>query len=158
MADDDTLLESYGASSAEELSAPISRLEDKWKLVPAFLRVRGLVKQHIQSFDHFIEKELKLILAANSEIRSDVRVTVNQGVLWGAGCYRAVFRWRLLVLALLLLVGLLLNARCRRRCRLTPQHNPNFFLKYLDIRVGMPKIDEGLSEVAGANCIVHPLP
>ncbi len=30
--------------------------EDKWHLVPAFLRVRGLVRQHIDSFDHFIER------------------------------------------------------------------------------------------------------
>ena len=75
----DTLLESYGATTTEELSAPISRLEDKWKLIPAFLRVRGLVKQHIQSFDYFIEKELKQILAANSEIRSDVRASRAAG-------------------------------------------------------------------------------
>ncbi len=71
--DEEALLEAYGASTAAELSAPIPRLEDKWKLIPAFLRVRGLVMQHIRSFDHFIERELKEILAANNEIRSDVR-------------------------------------------------------------------------------------
>jgi DNA-directed RNA polymerase III subunit RPC2 len=56
----------------EELRAPVSRVEDKWKLVPAYLQVRGLVKQHIESFDNFIERELKSILLANNEIRSEV--------------------------------------------------------------------------------------
>jgi DNA-directed RNA polymerase beta subunit len=79
-ADTSTLRETFGATSVDELSAPIARLEDKWKLVPAFLRARGLVKQHIQSFDHFIEKELKAILAANSEIRSDVRCCLTTAI------------------------------------------------------------------------------
>ncbi len=50
----------------------MNRLEDKWKLVPAFLRVRGLVRQHIDSFDHFIERDLKAIVAANCKIVSSV--------------------------------------------------------------------------------------
>jgi DNA-directed RNA polymerase III subunit RPC2 len=29
------------------------------------------------------------------------------------------------------------------------QHNPNFFLKYMDIRVGPPQIDEGMVESKG---------
>ena len=70
---DEETLRAYGATSVKELSAPVSRLEDKWKLIPAFVQVRGLVKQHIASFDHFINVELKKILAANREIRSDVR-------------------------------------------------------------------------------------
>lgn len=69
---DDEALAAWGASSKSELSAPIHRLSDKWKLVPAFLKVRGLVKQHIASFDHFVNVELRKILAANAEIRSDV--------------------------------------------------------------------------------------
>lgn len=28
----------------EEVNKPISKIDDKWKLVPAFLRLRGLVK------------------------------------------------------------------------------------------------------------------
>ena len=27
-------------------------LQDKWLLLPAFLKVKGLVKQHLESFDH----------------------------------------------------------------------------------------------------------
>lgn len=33
-------------------------LEEKWKLVPAFLKNKGLVKQHIDSFDYFIKVEV----------------------------------------------------------------------------------------------------
>lgn len=28
----------------KELNTPLKKVEDKWKLVPAFLRLRGLVK------------------------------------------------------------------------------------------------------------------
>jgi DNA-directed RNA polymerase beta subunit len=86
---EDPTLAAFGATSVRELGAPIPRLEDKWKLIPAFLRVRGLVMQHVRSFDHFIERELKQILAANSEIRSDVRVGAGARCAYGtahAGC------------------------------------------------------------------------
>jgi DNA-directed RNA polymerase III subunit RPC2 len=39
--------------------------QDKWELLPAFLKVKGLVKQHIDSFNYFIEVELKKIMKAN---------------------------------------------------------------------------------------------
>lgn len=72
-----------GSSSEEEgnefhelyneakLSQPIKKLEDKWKLVPAFLRLRGLVKQHIDSFNHFLNVGIKEIIRANSMMTSD---------------------------------------------------------------------------------------
>jgi DNA-directed RNA polymerase III subunit RPC2 len=75
---DEATLQAYGASSVQELSAPVKALDEKWKLIPAFQRVRGLVKQHIASFDQFVNQELKKILAANAEIRSDVRLAI-----WG---------------------------------------------------------------------------
>ena len=46
--------------------------KDKWNLLPAFLKVKGLVKQHISSFNFFVEVELKKILKANAKVRSDV--------------------------------------------------------------------------------------
>jgi DNA-directed RNA polymerase III subunit RPC2 len=64
-----------GADSAwladERLDKPA---KDKWRLLPEFLKVRGLVKQHIDSYDNFINSEIKKIVAAegNNEIRSDV--------------------------------------------------------------------------------------
>ncbi len=80
--------------AAKNLNAPIPSVDDKWKLVPAFLKVRGLVKQHIDSYNFFIEREIKQIMEANQKVTCDA--------------------------------------------------DPNFFLKYTDIRVGMPSVEEDL--------------
>ena len=45
-------------------------MADKWKLIPEFLKVRGLVKQHIDSYNYFVDHEIKEIMQANNEIRS----------------------------------------------------------------------------------------
>lgn len=45
--------------------------QEKWKLVPAFLRVKGLVKQHIDSFNYFINVEIKKIVEANNKVTCD---------------------------------------------------------------------------------------
>ena len=58
----------YGKS----LTDPIDTAQDKWNLLPAFLKVKGLVKQHISSFNYFLEVELKKIVRANRTILSDV--------------------------------------------------------------------------------------
>lgn len=47
-------------------------LQDKWKLVPAFLQVKGLVKQHIDSFNYFVNVDIKNIVNANDKVLSDV--------------------------------------------------------------------------------------
>ncbi|VDN05801.1 unnamed protein product [Thelazia callipaeda] len=75
----------------------VRAVKDKWELVPAFLRVRGLVKQHIASYDYFVNTDIKKILQANNKITSDA--------------------------------------------------NPSFYLKYLDIRVGMPASEEGFNQI-----------
>ncbi|KZS95369.1 beta and beta-prime subunits of DNA dependent RNA-polymerase [Sistotremastrum niveocremeum HHB9708] len=54
------------------LNDPIPTVEDKWLLLPAFLKVKGLVKQHIDSFNHFVDVDLQKILKANNKITSDV--------------------------------------------------------------------------------------
>ncbi|KAF2840277.1 DNA-directed rna polymeras-like protein III subunit [Patellaria atrata CBS 101060] len=66
----DALLEPfyYGKS----LTDPIDTARDKWNLLPAFLKVKGLVKQHIDSFNYFVDVELKNIVKANQYVRSDV--------------------------------------------------------------------------------------
>ncbi|KAI9019745.1 hypothetical protein DFJ74DRAFT_674222 [Hyaloraphidium curvatum] len=56
----------------KRLTDPIDTAEDKWRLVPAFLKVRGLVKQHIDSFNYFVETDIKKIVEANNMVRSDV--------------------------------------------------------------------------------------
>lgn len=66
----DALLEPFYHSKS--LTDPIRTAEDKWNLLPAFLKVKGLVKQHIDSFNHFVDHELKNIVKANEMVRSDV--------------------------------------------------------------------------------------
>lgn len=80
-----------------KLSAPVKTIEEKWKLLPAFLKTKGLVKQHIDSYNYFINVEIKKILKANDKILSDA--------------------------------------------------DPNFYLKYLNIYVGMPNVQESLGIV-----------
>lgn len=52
--------------------APIDSSQDKWNLLPAFLKNKGLVKQHIDSFNHFVNVELKKIVKAEPVITSDI--------------------------------------------------------------------------------------
>ncbi|KAF8317899.1 beta and beta-prime subunits of DNA dependent RNA-polymerase [Clavulina sp. PMI_390] len=72
-----------------KLNDPIKTVEEKWQLLPAFLSTKGLVKQHIDSFNYFVDVELKKIVQANNKITSDL--------------------------------------------------DPNFFLKYTNVRVGQPQ-------------------
>jgi len=78
----------------DELSKPIKSVEEKWKLLPHFLRMRGLMRQHIDSFNNFLKVEIKNIVAArsNHEVRSDA--------------------------------------------------DPKFYLRYTDIYVGEPNVEE----------------
>ncbi|KAI9815704.1 MAG: DNA-directed RNA polymerase III core subunit ret1 [Pycnora praestabilis] len=66
----DALLEPVYAGKS--LTDPINTAKDKWNLLPAFLKVKGLVKQHIDSFNFFVEVELKKIVQANRRVLSDV--------------------------------------------------------------------------------------
>lgn len=50
----------------------ITLLQDKWNLLPAFLKVKGLVKQHIDSYNFFIDHEIQSIVNANKRVTSDV--------------------------------------------------------------------------------------
>lgn len=47
-------------------------VEHKSHLLKAYLKNNGLVKPHIESYNYFVETELKNIIAANSTIKSDV--------------------------------------------------------------------------------------
>ena len=70
-------------------------LPDKGLLLPAFLQLKGLVRQHIDNYDYFLNVGIKKILQANNKIISDA--------------------------------------------------DTGFYLKYLDIRVGEPDIEETYS-------------
>ncbi|CAH0557616.1 unnamed protein product [Brassicogethes aeneus] len=74
---------------------PIKEIEEKWKLVPAFLKVKGLVKQHIDSFNYFINVEIKKIVEANNKVTCDA--------------------------------------------------DPLFYIKYTNVYVGTPDVDEGFN-------------
>ncbi|KAG1791027.1 uncharacterized protein HD556DRAFT_1433056 [Suillus plorans] len=54
------------------LADPIKRVEDKWLLLPAFLKIKGLVKQHIDSFNYFVDVDIKNIVRGNNKVTSDV--------------------------------------------------------------------------------------
>lgn len=62
----------YG-SIRTPLDAPIGALKDKWRVLPHFLQVRSLMRQHIDSFDYFVNTEMKEIVQSPSacEIRSE---------------------------------------------------------------------------------------
>ena len=40
-------------------------------LLPSYLQTKALIKQHTSSFNYFINKQIKLIMTANSKIDSD---------------------------------------------------------------------------------------
>lgn len=64
----DELLGMHGLDKGK-LEAPVKELKDKYELLPAFLRVRGLVRQHIDSFNYFINQEMRKIIRAKGNER-----------------------------------------------------------------------------------------
>ncbi|XP_065867550.1 DNA-directed RNA polymerase III subunit 2 [Euphorbia lathyris] len=60
----------------QNLTAPIKSAVDKFQLIPEFLKVRGLVKQHLDSFNYFVNIGIKKIVRANDRIVS----TVDPGI------------------------------------------------------------------------------
>lgn len=61
----------YGLDAAKQEKG-LRAIQDKWELLPAFLKVKGLVKQHLDSFNYFVNVDIKAILAANAYVISDV--------------------------------------------------------------------------------------
>ena len=43
----------------------VLHFQEKWKLLPAFLKVKGLVRQHIDSFNYFINVEVIFVKYAD---------------------------------------------------------------------------------------------
>ncbi|CAA0827404.1 nuclear RNA polymerase C2 [Striga hermonthica] len=56
----------------QALSAPVKTAVEKFQLVPEFLKVRGLVKQHLDSFNYFVRTQIKKIVQANDLITSKI--------------------------------------------------------------------------------------
>mmetsp|Transcript_6859 Transcript_6859/g.25298 ORF Transcript_6859/g.25298 Transcript_6859/m.25298 type:complete len:1170 (+) Transcript_6859:151-3660(+) len=88
------------------INTPIKNAQDKSELLPAFLKVRGLVKQHIDSFNYLINVEIKKIIHA----KANEKVTCDT--------------------------------------------DPNFYLKYTDIYVGRPCVEEDyiLEDITPQQC------
>ncbi|KAG2492788.1 hypothetical protein HYH03_008949 [Edaphochlamys debaryana] len=84
-------------SDPTKLTEPIKTVQDKFALLPAFLKVRGLVKQHLDSFNYLLNAELRKIVAANEKVTCDT--------------------------------------------------DPNFYLRYTNIYVGGPSVDEDMVQV-----------
>ena len=61
----------------KKLTSPIKTVEDKYELLPAFLKVRGLVKQHIDSFNYFIDHEIKKIVQAKGNEKLTIDADPN---------------------------------------------------------------------------------
>ncbi|KAF5811432.1 putative DNA-directed RNA polymerase [Helianthus annuus] len=66
------------------LAAPVKSAVDKFQLLPEFLKVRGLVKQHLDSFNYFVRTEIKKIVHANSLVtsRHDPMVYIRYTDVW----------------------------------------------------------------------------
>ena len=52
---------------------PVGSLKDIWRLLPYFLQPRSMLRQHLNSFDHFVDVAKKEIVSSPSacKIRSD---------------------------------------------------------------------------------------
>ncbi|KLT43758.1 beta and beta-prime subunits of DNA dependent RNA-polymerase [Cutaneotrichosporon oleaginosum] len=61
----------HGPKGADWYAKGVKTVEDKWELLPAFLKVKGLVKQHLDSFNYFVHTDIKAILHANALVQSD---------------------------------------------------------------------------------------
>ena len=61
----------------EPLLKPVKDIKDKYEVLPAFLKLRGLAKQHVQSFDYFINHDIKKIVKAKDNNRVSCEADSN---------------------------------------------------------------------------------
>eukprot|EP00756_Hemistasia_phaeocysticola_P064166 Hpha_TRINITY_DN7574_c0_g1::TRINITY_DN7574_c0_g1_i1::g.19131::m.19131/K03021/RPC2, POLR3B; DNA-directed RNA polymerase III subunit RPC2 len=47
---------------------PVAAVVDKWKLLPAFLKLKNFVRHHVDSFDYLVETGMKDIMKANQAV------------------------------------------------------------------------------------------
>jgi DNA-directed RNA polymerase III subunit RPC2 len=67
---DDAAKKELPPPSYRSLAAPVATPVDKFALLPAFLKVRGLVKEHIDSFNYFTTRGIRNIVEANNRIEA----------------------------------------------------------------------------------------
>ncbi|KAL3630258.1 DNA-directed RNA polymerase III subunit 2 [Castilleja foliolosa] len=56
----------------QALAAPVKNAVNKFQLIPEFLKVRGLVKLHLDSFNYFVRTQIKKIVQANALVTSKI--------------------------------------------------------------------------------------
>lgn len=54
----------------DKLTRPIKDIKDKYELLPHFLKMRGLVRQHIDSFNYLVNEEIKVMLSGSLHLHS----------------------------------------------------------------------------------------
>ncbi|KAI3920228.1 hypothetical protein MKX01_017885 [Papaver californicum] len=64
-------LEDFGFDK-QLLAAPIKKAVDKFQLIPEFLKVKGLVKQHLDSYNYFVNIGIKKIVRASALVQSSI--------------------------------------------------------------------------------------
>lgn len=55
-----------------QLAQPIKTTAEKWQLLPAFIKVKGIARQHIDSFNYLVNTEIRNIVRANEKIVSTI--------------------------------------------------------------------------------------
>ncbi|KAL8555575.1 hypothetical protein ACS0TY_003395 [Phlomoides rotata] len=65
-------LQEKGLEIDKQAFAAPKNAVNKFQLVPEFLKVRGLVKQHLESFNYFVKTQIKKIVQANDLITSSI--------------------------------------------------------------------------------------
>lgn len=78
------------------LTKPIPTVEDKYALLPAFLKIRGLVKQHIDSYNYLVNHEIHNIIKAKGNEKVSERVLScadlpRAGGFWGMRSHAPCF-------------------------------------------------------------------
>jgi DNA-directed RNA polymerase III subunit RPC2 len=58
--------EQHGKGKQLGLTDNVKAIEDKWLLLPEYLRTKGLIKQHTESFNYLVDHGMRLIMEANA--------------------------------------------------------------------------------------------
>ncbi|KAK4855821.1 hypothetical protein QYF36_011267 [Acer negundo] len=69
-------VDEHDVDHKQQPAASVKSSVDKYQLLPEFLKVRGLVKQHLDSFNYFVTTGIKRIVRANDRLVSAVNPSI----------------------------------------------------------------------------------
>ncbi|TXG71432.1 hypothetical protein EZV62_000011 [Acer yangbiense] len=69
-------VDEHDVDHKQQPAASVKSSVDKYRLLPEFLKVRGLVKQHLDSFNYFVTTGIKKIVRANDRLVSAVNPSI----------------------------------------------------------------------------------